>query len=79
MLRVVGERFGSRQSSSRARVWIIACVLASHTALFQRAVIDVLPDVSTHRLTRLFAEEDLGAVMTRFNPDVALASSFLTL
>src|SRR5215510_13198148 len=40
--------------------------LAPHTALFQRAVIDVLPDVSTHRLTRLFAEEEPRAVMTRF-------------
>ena len=36
----------------------------AHTALFQRAVIDVLPDVSAHRLTRLFAEEEPRA--TRF-------------
>jgi hypothetical protein len=72
----VGERFGSRQTSSQARVWIIACVLASHTALFQRAVIDVLPDVSTHRLTRLFAEEDLGAVMTRFTLTLRLPVVF---
>ena len=41
--------------------------LASHTALFQRAVIDVLPDVSTHRLTRLFAEEEPRAIMARFS------------
>ena len=50
--------------------------LASHTALFQRGVIDVLPDVSTHRLTRLFAEEDLGAVMTRFTLTLRLPVVF---
>jgi hypothetical protein len=38
----------------------------THTALFQRAVIDVLPGVCTHRLTRFFAEEEPRAVMTRF-------------
>jgi len=38
----------------------------AHTALFQRAVIDVLPGVCTHRLTRFFAEEERRAVMTRF-------------
>ena len=32
--------------------------LASHTALFQRAVIDVLLGVSTHRFARFFAEEE---------------------
>ena len=37
--------------------------LASHTALFQRAVIDVLPGVGTHRLTRFFAEEEPRASM----------------
>ena len=42
--------------------------LASHTALFQRAVIDALPGISTYRFTGFFAY-----------PDVALASSFLTL
>jgi hypothetical protein len=37
----------------------------AHTALFQRAVIDVLPGISTHRLTRFFAENEPPAVMTR--------------
>jgi hypothetical protein len=37
----------------------------AHTALFQRAVIDVLPGISTHRLTRFFAEKEPRAVMTR--------------
>jgi hypothetical protein len=40
--------------------------LASHTALFQRAVIDVLLGVSTHRFARFFAEEEPRTVMTRF-------------
>jgi len=35
----------------------------AHTALFQRAVIDVLPGVCTHRLTRFFAEEEPRASM----------------
>jgi hypothetical protein len=39
---------------------------ASHTALFQRAVIDVRPDASTHRFTGFFAEEEPRDVMTCF-------------
>ena len=40
--------------------------LASHTALFQRAVIDALPGMSTHRLTGFFAKEKPRDVMTGF-------------
>ena len=40
--------------------------LASHTALFQRGVIDVLPGISTHRLTRFFAEKEPPTVMICF-------------
>ena len=53
--------------------------LASHTALFQRGAIDVLPGISTHGLTRFFAEKEPRTVMSLLYPDVALASSFLTL
>src|ERR1700738_4810628 len=45
------------------------CILRfkySSTALFQRAVIDVRPNASTHRFTRFFAEEQPRTVMTRF-------------
>ena len=40
--------------------------LAAHTALFQRGVIDVLPGISTHRLTRFFAEKEPWTVMICF-------------
>ncbi len=40
--------------------------LASHTALFQRAVIDALPGISTHRFTGFFAKEKPRDVMTGF-------------
>ena len=40
--------------------------LASHTALFQRGIIDVLPGISTHRLTRFFAEKEPRTVMSCF-------------
>jgi hypothetical protein len=50
-----------------------------NTALFQRAVKDVLPGVSTHRLCRFFTEEEPRAVMRCFTLTFALARSFLTL
>src|ERR1700738_836223 len=53
--------------------------LASHTALFQRGVIDVLPGISTHRLTRFFCRERATDCHDPLYPDVALASSLLTL
>ena len=34
--------------------------LASHTALFQRAVIDTLPGISTHRLTGFLPRKSHG-------------------
>ncbi len=40
--------------------------LASHTALFQRGVVDVLPGISTHGLTRFFAEKEPRTVMSCF-------------
>jgi prepilin-type N-terminal cleavage/methylation domain-containing protein len=53
--------------------------LASHPALFQRGVIDVLPGISTHRLKPLFCRERATDCRDLLYPDVALASSFLTL
>jgi hypothetical protein len=41
----------------------IDAALASHTALFQRAVLDTLPGISTHRLTGFFAKEEPRTVM----------------
>ena len=40
--------------------------LASHPALFQRGVIDVLPGISTNRLSRFFAEKESRTVMICF-------------
>jgi Alpha-acetolactate decarboxylase len=51
-----GERMAQKMNAT----------FASHTALFQRAVIDVRPDASIHRFTGFFAEEEPRDVMTCF-------------